>query len=94
LVAYCKATGLNPEHRKVLMVAAEQSCESYLTTLLDSPEMVEKLAKAAREAVRDYAGGHSATNTKGDALWHTTGTFNLSAIAKAVIAAIKKEAGL
>ena len=50
LVAYCKATGINPEHRKVLMAATEQSCETYLTTLLDSPEMVEKIAMALHDS--------------------------------------------
>lgn len=45
------------------------------------------VADAIRDAIKDYAGGHSLSNSKGELLWHTTGTMNLNHIAKAAIAA-------
>jgi hypothetical protein len=89
LVAYCKATGLNPEHRKVLMVATEQSCEAYLTTLLDSPEMVERFSGAFRSFCLNL---RDLQDSGGDGIEFVSALCN--DYGKGIIAAIKKESGV
>jgi len=61
------------EH-KICKVGAGHLIQAYLTTLLDSPEMVEKAADAVA--------------------WHFAPSDTPHDAAKAVIAAIKKEAGI
>ena len=63
-----------------LMNEVDSIVKTYLTTLLDSPEMVEKMAERAEVS---YFGSFG---EKDKTIWETQ--------VRAVIAAIKKEAGI
>lgn len=74
----------------------ESSIQTYLTTLLDSPEMVEKLATVAKKYYddnkrKDYR-LYNAFTTKEERKLIAKEAWNN--LITAVIAAIKKEAGI
>lgn len=52
-------------------------------------KQIEAVAMVVRDLIRNNAGGHELYNSKGDILWHTTGTFNITDIAKEALAAMQ-----